>query len=1263
MQQKIPLRIDISNDNINPFKVTQYDNMARALEITLINNGIAFTDYTGVTSIVVAFKKNDNKCVTQIVEIPQNGQAIIVPLKAQTLSTVGVIYGQISLLGANQEKLGTGKFVGTVGEDLAQNAIESSNDWGDLQKAIYIAQHADEWKLNESNRKTNEDLRIQNENTRIANERERDVSFKQSQLQHENAFEASETARQNTFNNNEAERASNDVQLRNQMAELLKVTGATGTAETELLGAHVDKSGKVYANIGARFDNLDNDKLTSLETDVSLTKLNSVVDGNLIVDRVQGRTLVNLVDLSKTTLSNTTPTTSPFVKSVTTVGNMRLNKGILPFKPNTLYTIVLNIKTNTLNKSVEVLGKTNGRTPFDMSDYVISQGTTGIVCIKARTVSDFTSYTNDLYLWHSTTEVTGDFEFSLMILEGEITNLPSYFTGMKSVGEDNGNKIEISTCGKNLINPKLLNGILNTSVVEGVVTQTSLDTTDILSWKVQKYNGDSYAGGFGKIVNANSGRVVFEFNYNGAYDQIRFGLNGNTKDFLVSYKVNQLSVGTTYTLSFDILNNVQGKVSWGNITLKEGVDNSYLKFQGDKSEILLSAPLHKFDYVTKDGVHHKKSGKTVFDGSDDEAWDVWMGTVAQPKTVTFLVPIITGIRQYSTAFCDRMKYFVSNSVLDKTDEEGINIGINSTYIRVLKSKLSGWADSLPNNQKTALLKTFLKTNPITVVYETTTETIEPLNESLILSSFKDGYFGINSGAINPVVSLSFPTTIGGRVDSLEESNYQLKKDYYSTLKTLIKTADDCLKLELSKQNKTDNNLTTTDKTVVGSINELKLKTDNLDTDKVDKVNGKGLSTNDYDNTEKGEVAKVKELEKYIESLQNDIIPPSMTTNKYRYVKCSATGNSHNLNYVSYSEVKVLDGDTNIAFGCPVIDVVGTVETGIIGYVTDGKSQKDDADSCVDLSTASTQLGSVTVDLGFPQSFQKIIVYHWVGNSRKYTNVKVEVSLDKSKWITLFNSATDGGDYVEDYEGKTVEVPQNDINEVIKYNNYCTERLPDNKSNKLRVATFNMHGDNYLNFDVYKNYVAKNLLHFIGLQEVETTKGAIESKFNIYDLNKVVYGKSNTVDVYNAIHSNRSLETPVVTNLPGTGEGRILVKSSTILNGKKVSLYVTHLSYTEASNRPLQMAKIKEIMDADTTTYKILMGDFNATANDFYNLLGTNYTSVQGYNGQWHETNLDDAYKSIDNIFVTKNITINKVVLNPNMMGSDHRMLWAELTLN
>lgn len=55
------------------------------------------------------------------------------------------------------------------------------------------------------------------------------------------------------------------------------------------------------------------------------------------------------------------------------------------------------------------------------------------------------------------------------------------------------------------------------------------------------------------------------------------------------------------------------------------------------------------------------------------------------------------------------------------------------------------------------------------------------------------------------------------------------------------------------QKKTDNTLTTTNKTVVGAINEVKNELDN----KVDKIDGKGLSTEDFTTQEKADLANLK----------------------------------------------------------------------------------------------------------------------------------------------------------------------------------------------------------------------------------------------------------------------------------------------------------------------------------------------------------------------------------------------------------------------
>lgn len=423
--------------------------------------------------------------------------------------------------------------------------------------------------------------------------------------------------------------------------------------------------------------------------------------------------------------------------------------------------------------------------------------------------------------------------------------------------------------------------------------------------------------------------------------------------------------------------------------------------------------------------------------------------------------------------------------------------------------------------------------------------------------------------------------------------------------------------------------------------------------------------------EKADIRSIEQLNVFISKVEENIIPPANTT-KYRYVRVSAQDNSKSGNYISFSEVKVFNGALNIAKGCDVSLYKGSFDTGKYSNVTDGKTQAEDPSSELTLNTVTSSQpevrGGVIIDLGVPQTFQKIQVFLWYGENRYYRNVIVEVSSNKTDWLEVYNNSSDApSNYmVETPEGRTIDMPNTTIMDVQKYNDYCFSRMNDNRNNPniLRVGTFNIHGDNYLNYDEYKDYISKNLLHVIGMQETEGGEYILNNKFNNYDLNRTSSGRSSTVAVYNTLQTNRRIQEEEKWDLPGTGEGRLVHKIVIYQNGKKVAIYNTHLSFTETANRPVQLQRIKEIMDADPTPYKILTGDFNASDGEFFNIMKPEYTSVQGYNGQWYETCFDDlTFYSIDNIFVTKNIMINKTTVNKNMMGSDHRMLWSELYLN
>ena len=131
---------------------------------------------------------------------------------------------------------------------------------------------------------------------------------------------------------------------------------------------------------------------------------------------------------------------------------------------------------------------------------------------------------------------------------------------------------------------------------------------------------------------------------------------------------------------------------------------------------------------------------------------------------------------------------------------------------------------------------------------------------------------------------------------------------------------------------------------------------------------------------------------------------------------------------------------------------------------------------------------------------------------------------------------------------------------------------------------------------------------------------------------------------------------------GNSEQRILQKTELNVDGHKVSVYNTHLSWDSSTLRSKQFAEIKKIMKKDSNRYKILFGDFNAKAREFsqlgstFQVLNTEDTYFYDYDGTTISKN------EIDNIIVTGNIK----VLNVRMINndySDHKAIFAYIVLD
>lgn len=232
---------------------------------------------------------------------------------------------------------------------------------------------------------------------------------------------------------------------------------------------------------------------------------------------------------------------------------------------------------------------------------------------------------------------------------------------------------------------------------------------------------------------------------------------------------------------------------------------------------------------------------------------------------------------------------------------------------------------------------------------------------------------------------------------------------------------------------------------------------------------------------------------------------------------------------------------------------------------------------------------------------------------------------------------------------------------------------------LTVATFNVYGWGYPNMATFSHMLNKEGVDVAGLQECNhnINGGGQDEQFvkggdYPYYAFKAGYGSptqwggATLVSKYPLENKSGGVyKTNDHTN-------RSYVRSEITVGGKKVALYNTHIvwltdpdEYREA--KQAQYNELIEAVQADTTTYKIIFGDFNSdeSTRELDQLL-LHFNDANGWNNNWLETHPvnpdDNVYVGcIDQIFTTTNIEIvsaRTIEGNP----SDHDPLIAELRL-
>jgi hypothetical protein len=162
-------------------------------------------------------------------------------------------------------------------------------------------------------------------------------------------------------------------------------------------------------------------------TDYGIVSLPRNCANGQVSATVKGETLTNLVPKNP---SETVLTIDNYFVLRNSAYDHFLTRGNINYKPSTKYTLIVEIRKNTLNKDITI---NYADTPIATPIGTIVSGTKGIFKKAMTTKEDFSTAKYDLWLSKNITGIEGEVECRIAIFEGDYTNREiKYINGTKS---------------------------------------------------------------------------------------------------------------------------------------------------------------------------------------------------------------------------------------------------------------------------------------------------------------------------------------------------------------------------------------------------------------------------------------------------------------------------------------------------------------------------------------------------------------------------------------------------------------------------------------------------------------------------------------------------------------------------------------------------------------------------------------------------------------------------------------------------------------
>lgn len=748
-------KIDIIKTNSTPLATFKQGDKG-VLILELFRNGALF-DIIGQTVTLGAYRANKT-IVEQIDGFNINNNVLTINFKNSVFAVPGLVELEIELTDTEGEMTTSSFYIKVNKKVLGDNNLAASDEFNSL-KQIKVD-------LTELNTRINRDenIRVSNENTRVENEKVR---------------RDNEVTRQDFYENTARPLVKN---LENFDTQLTENTNQINSAK-------VGFDGKEHSSLKHRLDA----DFTEVKEQFNANSYLPFEGENVTIDNsldgvtkgmaLKGRTLQNIlpIDFSKYMTNKATKEGKNFIFSpiIDVYCNLFDTNNPL-IKTSTDYTVVINIIENTLvlregkdpNNTLLMVGSdtTSVLPPGSGFSVKVGDGFKGQIIRKVTTGATKPKTDLGFRMFLNNSFSGGQLKFTYMILEGDWTNktLPSYFEGIKSVAEEDENKISILSTGKNLLPP---------------FSQWKKIEPNDMSITDTKVEGTPSRGGFSmeSIVYMEKGTYICSWvNMKGLSARIR--LRDATTNAII---IPQLMTGKSFEITESKIYKINIENN-GNTTEEMIIDRpqveknitktSYEPYREDRKEILLNQPSRALSNNTYDRLF-EKDGKIVLEQNIDI--DIFNGTENwEPNASSTENTILFYLRNNDyaidvTPICDK---FIGLGIrptgfedFEYVQQVRSNNGTGLIYLNINKSKL--------DTQDVQGLKKWLQSNPVTVYHQLAKPIIIELPISSIeFRTYLEKTHFMNLNKIPPIASFKAPVDVPGTISTLRNKNESLQQE-------------------------------------------------------------------------------------------------------------------------------------------------------------------------------------------------------------------------------------------------------------------------------------------------------------------------------------------------------------------------------------------------------------------------------------------------------------------------------------------------------